>query len=136
MHAQSPDPATPAPRGTILLVEDDPDVGRKLTKVLRREGYRVLWADHPAEAVRIARTAAEPLDLVVTDVVLPEMSGPEVAEHIVALRPGTRVLYVSGYLGETVLEPGEAIFGEGLLLKPFSPVELVSRIRSILEHPG
>ncbi len=136
MDTPIPDAAPPASRASILLIEDEPDVGRTVSKILRREGYAVHWAERPEDAIRLVSSLPEPVDLVVTDVVLPGMSGPEVAERIVEIRPQARVLYISGYLGDTVLEPGEAIFGEGLLLKPFSPAELVSRIRSILERPA
>lgn len=136
MDTPLPETAAPAARASILLIEDEPDVGRTVSKILRREGYAVHWAERPEDAVQLVSSLSEPVDLVVTDVVLPGMSGPEVAERIVEIRPETRVLYISGYLGDTVLEPGEAIFGEGLLLKPFTPSELVSRIRSILERPA
>ncbi|MDP9348572.1 MAG: response regulator [Gemmatimonadota bacterium] len=136
MDTPIPRAAPPATRVSILLIEDEPDVGRTVSKILRREGYTVHWAERPHDAIHLASTLAEPVDLVVTDVVLPGMSGPEVAERIMEIRPRARVLYISGYLGDTVLEPGEAIFGEGLLLKPFSPGELVRRIRSILERPA
>ncbi|MBI2526920.1 MAG: PAS domain S-box protein [Candidatus Rokubacteria bacterium] len=118
---------------TILLVEDEEpllDLGRE---ILRAAGYAVLAARDGAQALEISEAHAGPIDLLLTDVVMPRMSGRALAEQLTRLRPGMRVLYMSGYTHDTpglqgVLEPGTA-----LLQKPFSPPGLAAKVREVLD---
>ncbi len=120
---------------TILLVEDD-DLVRKLTaRILEGRGFRVLAAASPREALEIARIHADAVDLLLTDVVMPEMSGPDLRQRLEALRPGIPVLFTSGYPDGTPagLSPlgREAHF----IQKPFTQKALVAKIREVLDAP-
>jgi two-component system cell cycle sensor histidine kinase/response regulator CckA len=120
---------TPGPRGlgqTLLVVEDDEGVRALAARALAGHGYRVLTAGHSAEALAVSRSAGGPIDLLITDVVMPGMGGPELARALVAERPEVAVLFVTGHAGGQ-LPPGAA-----LLEKPFTPAQLVSRVRQIL----
>jgi CheY-like chemotaxis protein len=132
------DRAGTAPTGTetILLVEDQSELRDLLEEVLATLGYRVLSAPTPTAALALVEQHAGRIDLLVTDVVMPKMSGYELARQIGELRQGIRVLYMSGYAPEQTTH-GE---GEGppssLLSKPFDPHELAVRIRSTLDGEG
>jgi two-component system cell cycle sensor histidine kinase/response regulator CckA len=120
---------TPGPRGagqTLLVVEDDEGVRALAARVLTGHGYRVLTARHSAEALQVARAAPGPIDLLIADVVMPGMGGPELARTLVRERPDLGVLFVTGHDGG-MLPPGSA-----LLEKPFTPGQLVSRVRDLL----
>ncbi len=121
--------------GTILLVDDDEQVRRLLVRVLRGSGYVVLPARGGEEALRLVASEAGGIDLLVTDVLMRPMGGFELAEKVSALRPGTRVLFISGDPEPTSARPREAPSGALLLGKPFRPVELVSRVRQLLGGP-
>ena len=124
---------TTAAGETIMLVEDQPEVRRLAARVLRGRGYDVLEASGGEEALALAAAHRGRLHLLVTDVVMPGMKGPEVAARLVAARPGLPVLYVSGYADE-VLGPREDLLAKGmLLLKPFSPETLSARVRELLD---
>jgi two-component system, cell cycle sensor histidine kinase and response regulator CckA len=118
---------------TILVVEDE-DVVRNLTRtVLQRYGYVVLEATDGVEALGLCERHAGTIDLLLTDVVMPHMNGRELAQHVTRLRPGIRVLYVSGYTGfiddaRTLLESGAAF-----LQKPFAPDVLARQVREMLD---
>jgi PAS domain S-box-containing protein len=120
------------PEATILIVEDD-DLVRTLTiRVLRRRGYRVLEASNPAEAAQRAAEEAGPIHLLLSDVGLPQKSGPELARTLAGDRPEMKVLFMSGY-GRTALAERGVVPGPGLLEKPFSPEALLDRIRTVLD---
>ncbi len=117
----------------ILLVEDDPDVRALTEAVLQRGGYEVIAARDGDEALRVFRDQARPVHLLVSDVVMPKMSGRELAERLRALQADLKVLYVSGYTQEAlgrhgVLEPGIV-----LLPKPFQPVAMLDKVREMLD---
>ena len=124
-------------RGTerVLLVEDDEQVRGLARQVLEDSGYSVLEAGGPAEALEFAGRDGG-IDLLVTDVVMPEMNGVALARRINQMHPETRVLYVSGYTGDFITERG--ISGEGihLLQKPFSLSALTTKVREVLDGPG
>ncbi|MBA2321160.1 MAG: response regulator [Deltaproteobacteria bacterium] len=127
----------PSARGTetILLVEDEAQVRKILGNILRKQGYDVLEADCGPEALlRAAQSDAE-IHLLVTDVVMPGMSGRTLAEQLVALRPGLRVLFVSGYTEDAILRQGVLFGGIELLPKPIVPDALVQRVRQVLDAP-
>ncbi len=119
--------------GTIMLAEDEPVVRRLMRETLRRAGYEVIAASDGRDAIAKAALHRGPIDLLVTDVVMPGMSGREAAEQMVASRPGLRVLFVSGYTNDAVLRHGVAPEGSDFLEKPFAPELLAQRVRTLLE---
>jgi signal transduction histidine kinase/CheY-like chemotaxis protein len=119
--------------GTILLVEDEEEVRALARDVLEDGGYRVLGASNAAEALRISTQHAGSIDLLVSDVVMPEMAGPELAQRLVASRPDLKVLYISGYTGEALTKHGVLDVAANLLQKPFATGALVQRVRDVLE---
>jgi nitrogen-specific signal transduction histidine kinase len=133
--------ATPAvtrlPRGagTILLVEDDSLVRRLVAGVLERAGYRVIVAASADDALSLAAAHDGPIDLVVTDIVMPGRPGPELVARLEAARPGIRTLYVSGYADDMVARYGVTEERVSFLAKPFSPEELARRVRELLDGP-
>jgi two-component system cell cycle sensor histidine kinase/response regulator CckA len=121
---------------TILLVEDEDVVRTLLARVLSEEGYRVLEAADALEALAACDRHAGPIHLMVTDIVMPRMSGRELADRVAVLRPGTRVLYVSGYADDAVLRHGvHGGKGVAFLQKPFPPDVLAEKVRAVLAQP-
>jgi PAS domain S-box-containing protein len=123
--------ATPAV--TVLVVEDEPEVRRLVARALASAGHEVLEAGGLAEALRAVDGARRPPRLLVTDVRMPDHTGPEVAAAVAARVPGVRTLYVSGYSTEVVEEHGVVPEGVSFLHKPFSPEDLVRKVAGILE---
>jgi len=117
---------------TVLVVEDAPAVRALTRAILEQNGYTVLDAGHGHEALRICEQREGPIHLLLTDVVLPEMSGPRLAEHVRAARPETKVLYMSGYPDDTVGDEGALVPGTALIQKPFTPDSLVASVREVL----
>jgi len=130
-------PPPVAPRGAeaVLVVEDDETVRNLTARILRAHGYEVLTAPDGAEAIAVAGRRDGPIHALVTDVVLPQLGGPELARRLVAARPGLRVLYVSGYAASAPLVAHAAATGTSVLTKPFSPDSLVRRLREVLDGP-
>ena len=127
-----------APRGTetILLVEDE-DVVRGLTrKILMQAGYNVLDAAGGEEAIRLCRTHAGAIDLLLTDVVMPGISGKEIADRLLELRPETRILFMSGYTDEAIVQHGVLDEGVEFIQKPFTWVGLARKVRDVLNSNG
>ncbi|HVY61334.1 MAG TPA: PAS domain S-box protein, partial [Planctomycetota bacterium] len=128
-------PAAAAPgRGseTILLVEDDDHVRGLSQRILEMTGYRVLAARSGADALLLSGGHAGPIHALVTDVIMPELSGRDVAERMVRLRPGIKVLFLSGYAG-AVEEAAALAEGAAFLEKPFTPERLAGKVRELLE---
>jgi two-component system, cell cycle sensor histidine kinase and response regulator CckA len=120
-------------RETILLIEDEPAVRGLVHETLRLHGYTVLAARHGIEALLASAKYVGPIHLILTDVVMPQMSGPEVAEKILTVRPGIKVLYMSGYPDHPVFDQGSVRRESGFLPKPFSPHVLVQKVREVLD---
>ena len=130
--------AADAPRGhgeTVLLVEDEPALLVLGETMLRRLGYTVLTADSPREAIRIAENHEGSVDLLVTDVVMPEMHGRALADKIAAIRPDARHLFVSGYTADVIANRGVLDQSVHFLQKPFSLQELGAKVRQALDSP-
>jgi two-component system, cell cycle sensor histidine kinase and response regulator CckA len=120
---------------TILLVEDEDAVRAIVGAVLRRRGYQVLEASTPLAACEIFEQHQEEIDLLVTDVVMPEMNGPALAQRLVALRPELRILFISGYANMVApIDPDNQNLG--FLSKPFEASVLAARVREMLSRPG
>jgi signal transduction histidine kinase/CheY-like chemotaxis protein len=118
---------------TILLVEDEESV-RVLSRILlERAGYLVLDAANPQEALATISGYAEPIDLLLTDVMMPGESGPELFRHLIAARPETRVLYISGYADQAIVSRGVLEAGVPFLQKPFSAAGLARKVREVLD---
>jgi CheY-like chemotaxis protein len=117
---------------TILLVEDEASMRELTRRILADHGYRVCVADNGADAVRRAEDPAQPVDLLLTDVVMPEMLGNEVAARVAALRPQVPTLFISGYAQPILDRQGVLLPGYDILEKPFTEAALLSRVRTAL----
>jgi PAS domain S-box-containing protein len=120
---------------TILLVEDEDDVRALAREVLERQGYTVLEASDGAQAIQVYEKERERIDLILTDVVMPHMSGREMVDRVWANRPDMRVLYMSGYTGDAIVRHGVLDASALLLGKPFTPVALIAKVREVLDRP-
>lgn len=118
---------------TILLIEDDPLLQEMSKQMLCKQGYDVLTASTPTEAIRLAEEARYEISMFVTDVVLPEMNGRELAKRLWAIRPGIRHLFMSGYSSNVIAHRGILDEGLNFIQKPFSTKEFVAKISSILD---
>jgi PAS domain S-box-containing protein len=123
------------PRGTetILLVEDEPSVRAIARGILSRAGYKVLEAEDGAAALRLFESTKEPIHLVLTDVVMPNMSGRELVEQLAKRKPELKVLYMSGYTDDTVVHHGVLDRGIAFLQKPIMPDALGKKVREVLD---
>ncbi len=124
---------TRAGEETVLLVEDDAAVRGLIAQSLRDAGYQVLAAADPIEALEAARAIAGPIPLLLTDVVMPGMSGQDLAERLQSERPDLKVLYVSGYTSDTVARRGVLEAGVHFRGTPFSPSDRRTRVRDLLD---
>jgi CheY-like chemotaxis protein len=126
-----------APRGseTVLLVEDEELVRSLTARILRDCGYTVLESGHGAEALEVCARHEGAIALLVSDVVMPSMGGRELAEKLGALRPGLRVLFISGYTDDSTVRHGAWAAEVEILNKPFTPSELARKVRKVLDAP-
>ena len=139
VEVAAPDRPPERPQGgseTILLVEDEESLRELARETLLTLGYSVLVAAHGGEALAVSERHEGVIDLLLTDVIMPQVGGRELADQLVRQRPGLRVLYMSGYTGQALgyhrpLEPGAT-----LLEKPFTPDALARRVRDVLDAPG
>jgi len=120
-------------RETVLLVEDEPGVRRLVNETLRLHGYTVLEARHGIEALLTGAKHLGPIHLLLTDVVMPQMSGPEVAEKLATVRPEVKVLYMSGYPDHPAFSKGGVDTEHSFLQKPFTPSTLAQKVREVLD---
>jgi signal transduction histidine kinase/CheY-like chemotaxis protein len=140
-RAQGPTKEAPAappavlPRGTetVLLAEDEAEVRRVARVALEMRGYRVLEAATGGQALRLAEQAGRPVQLLLTDVIMPGMSGRELAEVLRQRDPGLKVLFVSGYANEAIVRHGLLTGSVHFLQKPFTPVSLARKVREVLD---
>ncbi len=129
--AQSEPPPVPIePPKRIMVVDDEMGIRSLMRKILVRNGYAVKEAGNAQEALAILEK--EPVDLLLTDVVMPDITGRELAERVVTAHPMTRVLYVSGFTGETLVESGQYPPGSQLLQKPFTLGSLLKKVKEVL----
>jgi signal transduction histidine kinase/ActR/RegA family two-component response regulator len=134
--AEPEEPAPAAGEETVLLVEDEAIVRQLVAEILESNGYAVLQAGDGPSALELLRRHTGEVDLLVTDVVMPGMSGPEVAGAVATMRPGTQVLYISGYTDSAIDHHGVLEPGIAYLPKPFSADELARRVREVLDGAG
>jgi len=125
----------PIPRGSesVLLVEDEEQVRRIICEVLEQQGYNVLTAANGEEALKIAEDARTDVQLLLTDVVMPQMSGPELAEQLSVLRPQLKVLYISGYTDDAIVRHGLLDEKLHFLQKPFDAASLARKVREVFD---
>jgi len=117
---------------TVLVAEDQPEVRRLALRILKSNGYRLLEASSGLEALELSRRHPGPIDLLLTDVVMPEMTGRELADRLRESRPGIKVLYVSGYTADIIGREGVLDQGVDYLPKPFTPAQLAVKLREVL----
>jgi two-component system, cell cycle sensor histidine kinase and response regulator CckA len=120
---------------TVLVVDDQAPVRSIVREILQLTGYVVLEAGSGEEAWRICAGQEGPIHLLLTDVVMPGMSGPELARRLACMRPEMRVLYMSGYSDDTLIRQRAIEHGAAFLQKPFTPKVLAHRVREVLDAP-
>jgi PAS domain S-box-containing protein len=120
---------------TVLLAEDQPEVRRLALRILTAGGYRLLEASSGPEALELSRRYAGTIDLLVTDVIMPEMTGRELADRLKESRPQIKVLYVSGYTADIIGREGVLDAEVAYLAKPFTPSQLAIKVREVLGQP-
>jgi two-component system cell cycle sensor histidine kinase/response regulator CckA len=120
---------------TILLVEDDEAVRRLARLILERTGYRVVDAANPKEALRLVDQFEGRIDLLVSDLIMPDLDGAPLFERLARVYPKLQVLYISGYADEAVVRHGVIVEGTPFLQKPFTPLALSAKIREVLDAP-
>jgi DNA-binding NtrC family response regulator len=129
-----PEAVKPAAAGheTILLVEDEPMILEMTTLMLQHQGYTVLPAVTPGEAIRLAREHAGEIHLLMTDVVMPEMNGRDLARNLLSLYPGLKRLFMSGYTANVIAHHGVLDEGVNFIQKPFTMQDLADKLRDVL----
>lgn len=124
-------------RETILLVDDEPQVVSLVREMLLRDGYQVIGAADGEEALQIARDNANRIDMLLTDIVMPQLNGRDLADRLKKMMPGLKVLYMSGFMKEAILKYyGISITGIPFLQKPFTRETLSRKVREVLEAPA
>lgn len=127
------DEKTPAGHETILVVDDNTPVRDLVRRILQKQGYILLEAQNGEEALRLITNYAGPIHLLLTDIVMPGISGKTLAEEAAHLRPDMKVLYISGYTDETITDHGAIEPGDAFLQKPFNPTALGRKVRFVLD---
>jgi len=130
---QTPAAAPETGSETILLVEDETVVRQLVAEILETSGYTVLQAADGPSALELLRRHTGEVELLLTDVVMPETSGKEVAERLTRLRPMTRVLYMSGYTDDAIVHHGVLDSDVEFIQKPFTPSALARKVREVLD---
>jgi CheY-like chemotaxis protein len=118
---------------TVLLVEDEAEVRKLVREILEMNGYKVLEVDRGSKAIEIGERCEEPIHLMITDVVMPGMSGRELAQRLAPVRPQMRVLYMSGYTENAIVHHGVLDEETAFIQKPFTPAALALKVRQVLD---
>lgn len=121
---------------TVLLVEDEPEIRRFVARILVAQGCQVLEAQDGGHALAMCREHPDPIHLLITDVVIPDTNGPELAAFIQSLRPQVRVLYMSAFDMDQLVQGFGLNRSGALLRKPFSAEALLQKVRDLLEAQG
>ena len=121
---------------TVLLVEDEDAVRGLARQILEQEGYSVLEASRGEEAISLCATYEQSIELLLTDVVMPETSGKEVADRLLTMRPEIKVLFMSGYTDEAIVHHGVLDAKVQFIQKPFTPVALAKKVREVIDSNG
>jgi two-component system cell cycle sensor histidine kinase/response regulator CckA len=124
------------PRTTLLLVEDEPALRTLVVTMLEEEGYAVLQAGNGMDAIAVAERHHGEIDLLLTDVVMPRLSGPELAQQLQTIRPGIEVLFMSGYNDSRLVNRGVERSKANLLVKPFTPDQLIRLVAELTGREG
>ena len=120
---------------TILIVDDEPEVLAVAVDMLQAQGYSTLDTGDPLEAVRMVRNESGPIDLLLTDVVMPLMNGRELSQQLRAIRPALKVLFMSAYGTDTIVSYGIRIApGQPFVMKPFRMEQLAAQVRAALDY--
>ena len=132
------EPAFDAPNGseTVLIVDDEPLVLRLCCSILARQGYDVLGANSADEALRFSEDLDRTLHLLLSDIIMPKLRGTDLAERVSRIRPGIRILYMSGFDGREIPEYDTLRRSAKLIPKPFTPRELLLAVRAALDTPS
>ena len=120
----------------MLLVEDEPGILAMTRKVLERLGYTVFAANTPSEAIHLAETQADGIHLLVTDLVMPEINGRDLASRLSSLCPKLKCLFMSGYTADIIARQGVLEESEQFIQKPFSMRDLAAKLRIVLNSAG
>ena len=136
LEAAAPKMAVAGGAETILLVEDDEMVRTLVRETMESNGYRVLEASDPLEAHVVAGNYGHAIDLLITDVVMPKASGPQLAKELIRVNPGLKVLYMSGHTEHAISKRGVRRKEVAFLPKPFTPAQLIAKVREVLENGG
>jgi CheY-like chemotaxis protein len=134
VEAQAPEPS-PGGHETVMLLEDEESLRMMIHEILAEAGYRVLDSDAPDAAFETARSHGGQIDLLLTDVILPHMSGRETATRLLAMRPGLKVVYMSGYTDQVMGQQGILEPHTHFLQKPFTAEGLLKKLREALDEP-
>jgi CheY-like chemotaxis protein len=127
-----PAPEPPAPLATILVVEDEAGIRALVRKILRRQGYEVLEAPNGQDALALCRDHGQRVELLITDVLMPQMGGRELVERLQTQGHNMKVLYVSGYTDDATIYSGELPAGTAFLQKPFTLGSLLDKVKEVL----
>jgi DNA-binding NtrC family response regulator len=136
VEAETSRPTVVGGSETVLLVEDEEIVRRLVRETLVRAGYKVLDTSDPLEAQRLSDNYRGRIHLLITDVVMPKLSGRELAEGLRGRRAGMKVLYMSGYTDNAIVNTGILHKEVAFLQKPFTPAALTEKVREVLENGG
>ncbi len=131
----SPPATAPSGHETILVVEDEPGILKMTRKILEKKGYTVLGAGTPTKALTLARECRTPIHLVLTDVVMPEMNGRDLAEKLLEFHPDMKLMFMSGYTANVIAHQGVLDKGVCFIQKPFSMTDLAITVRRLLDEP-
>jgi DNA-binding NtrC family response regulator len=128
--------AGPSGSETVLIVDDEPLVLRLCCAILARKGYEVLGANSAEEALRFCESGERRLHLLLSDIIMPKLRGPDLAERVSKIHPEIRILFMSGFDGREIPEYEALRRTEKLIVKPFTPRDLLVAVRTTLDKPG